>query len=62
MENRILNALEGMLFALIFVGIYWVIGGFFKSLFGFEIRTQIGYTICIIGAFLLRRSIITVFS
>ena len=40
MENKIWNALEGILFALILTGIYWVIGFFCKFIFGFEIRNQ----------------------
>lgn len=62
MENKIWNALEGILFALILTGIYWVIGFFCKFIFGFEIRNQIGYTICIVGGFLLRHLLIAIFS
>ena len=55
MENITWNALEGIIFALILTGIYWVIGLICKSIFGFEIRKQIGYIICIVAGFLLRR-------
>ncbi|MDC0564001.1 hypothetical protein OAP51_04310 [Alphaproteobacteria bacterium] len=50
MENRLMRALESVLFIAIFLGIYWVIGFFCKSTFDFEIRNSKGYTIVVFAA------------
>ena len=44
------------------VGKFIDIGFFCKFIFGFEIRNQIGYTICIVGGFLLRHLLIAILS
>jgi len=45
------DVLISITLGLIFTGIYWVIGFFCKSTFNFEIRSEMGYRVCMIGGF-----------
>ena len=47
--NFLTTIIESILFSALFCGIYWTIGFFCKSTFGFEIRSDRGYTIAIIS-------------
>jgi len=62
MEIRIINAMEGAVGALIFCGLYWLIGLIIKNAFNIEIRHRTGYTVCVITGFLLHRFLITYLS
>ena len=52
MENLLIKILESFLFVAVFLTIYWVIGFFCKSTFDFEIRSDKGYTIVVVGGFI----------
>ena len=54
MHNLLIKFLEIALFGLVFCGIYWVVGFFCKSTFGFEIRSERGYAIAMFAGFISR--------
>jgi hypothetical protein len=58
MDNRLINAAEGIIFGLIFAGLYWIVGFVVKRLTGKEIRTNVGYLIAVVLGFLSRRTLI----
>ena len=62
LEGRLINALEYIVFASVFCGIYWVIGFFCKSTFDFEIRSERGYTICMFAGLASRYILVKLLS
>ena len=61
LEARFAGALDGMIFALVFTAIYWVVGSIIKKLSGKEIRTGIGYTIVIVAGFFTKNVLVSIF-
>lgn len=53
--------LESLVFIILFVAIYWILGFIIKKIFNKEIRNSTGYTICIVGGFLAKRFLIILF-
>jgi hypothetical protein len=60
MENRLKNAAEGLIFGLIFAGLFWLLGAIVKSITGKEIRGGNGYAIAIVLGFLSRHALIAI--
>ena len=60
--KRLWNAGEGLIFGLIFAGIYWLLGLIIKAITGKEIRTGNGYTVAIVLGFISRHFLITTLS
>jgi hypothetical protein len=60
--KRLWNAGEGLIFGLIFAGIYWLLGLIIKAITGKEIRTGTGYTVAVVLGFISRRVLITTLS
>jgi len=56
---RLGGLIESLIFVIIFVVIYWLLGFFIKKIFNKEIRNSTGYTICVVGGFLAKRFLIT---
>lgn len=54
MDGRIGNTLEFVIFVAICLGVFWIVGFFCKSTFGFEMRTELGYKIVLFGAIAIR--------
>ena len=59
MNNKLKHLIEGAIFVLFFLAIYWFIGFIIKKIFNREIRNTTGYTICVVGGFVSRRFLIT---
>ena len=59
MNNKLKHLIEGAIFVLFFLAIYWFIGFIINKIFNREIRTTTGYTICVVGGFVSRRFLIT---
>ena len=57
LEKRFSGAVEGLILALILSGLYWVIGFLILKILKKEIRTGTGYAICVIGGFVLNRTL-----
>ena len=57
MDGRFSGTLSGFIFALLLTAIYWFIGFMIFRIFNIEIRTSIGYGICIVGGFVGNRII-----
>ena len=62
MENSLIKILESFLFVAVFLAIYWVIGFFCKSTFDFEIRSDKGYTIVVVGGFIFKIVLVKILS
>jgi hypothetical protein len=60
MENRLKNAAEGLIFGLLFAGLFWLLGLIIKIITGKEIRTSGGYGVAIVLGFLTRHALIAV--
>jgi|SaaInlV_100m_DNA_3_1039692.scaffolds.fasta_scaffold283700_1 hypothetical protein len=60
--KRLWNAGEGLIFGLIFAGIYWLLGLVIKATTGKEIRTGNGYSVAIVLGFISRHLLITALS
>ena len=60
--KRLWNAGEGLIFGLIFAGIYWLLGLIIKAITGKEIRTGNAYGVAIVLGFLSRHLLITTLS
>lgn len=60
LENRLNNATEGLIFGLIFAGLFWLLGLIIKAITGKEIRTSGGYAVAVVLGFLSRHALITV--
>ena len=60
--KRLWNAGEGLIFGLIFAGIYWFLGLIIKAITGKEIRTGNAYGVAIVLGFLSRHLLITTLS
>ena len=60
--KRLWNAGEGLIFGLIFAGIYWLLGLVIKVTTGKEIRTGNGYSVAIVLGFISRHLLITALS
>ena len=60
MEDRFKGLIESFLVITILLVIYWTLGFVIKKLFNFEIRNKYGYTVCIIGGFILKRALIII--
>ena len=57
LEKRFSGTIEGLILALILLGLYWVVGFFILKILNKEIRTGTGYAICVIGGFVLNRTL-----
>jgi hypothetical protein len=55
MEGRLGHAIEGLVFGVIFAGLYWVLGAIIKSITRKEIRTGSGYAIAVVLGYIFRR-------
>ena len=55
--NRFSGTIEGLIFALILSVLYWLLGFLIFKIIKKEIRTGTGYVICIIGGFVLNRTL-----
>tara|TARA_B100001057_G_scaffold426813_1_gene451193 strand:- start:1334 stop:1534 length:201 start_codon:yes stop_codon:yes gene_type:complete len=55
--NRFSGTIEGFIFALVLSALYWLVGFIIFRVIKKEIRTGTGYTICIIGGFVLNRTL-----
>lgn len=62
MEDKLKHGAEGFMVALVFCAVYWAVGLAVYNVLGREIRTTTGYIVCVGGAFLTRRLVITLFS
>jgi len=60
--DRLNNTLDAIFLGVIFCLIYWGVGFFCKSTFGFEIRNSKGYTICLVLGYVVPRVIINLAS
>ena len=60
--KRLWNAGEGLIFGLIFAGIYWFLGLIIKAITGKEIRTGNAYGVAIVLGFISRHLLITMLS
>ena len=60
--KRLWNLGEGLIFAVIFAGLYWLLGAIIKSIAGKEIRIALGYLVAIFLGFLFRNALITMLS
>ena len=54
--DRLKNAIEGVIVALVFCAIYWILGFLIYKTSGREIRTNTAYGACVILAFLAKRA------
>jgi hypothetical protein len=61
MESRLKGLIESFIVIAILLLVYWTLGFIIKKLFNFEIRNEYGYLICIIGGFILKRSLLLYF-
>ena len=60
LEARFAGALDGIIFALVFTAIYWVVGFIIKKLSGKEIRTGTGYTVVIVAGFVSKNVLVSI--
>jgi hypothetical protein len=60
--NRFSGTFEGLILALILTGLYWLIGFLINKTINKEIRTSTGYAICVIGGFVLNRTLPKLFT
>lgn len=60
--NRFSGTFEGLILALILTGLYWLIGSLINKTINKEIRTSTGYAICVIGGFVLNRTLPKLFT
>ena len=58
MEGRFLGVIESFIVIGILLTFYWTLGFAIRRVFNLEIRTKTGYMICIIGGFILKRTLI----
>jgi hypothetical protein len=58
MEGRLAGVIESFVVIGILLVFYWTSGFVIKRIFDLEIRTKTGYMICIIGGFILKRTLI----
>jgi|TARA_B110000971_G_C19869256_1_gene435357 hypothetical protein len=59
--NRFSGTLEGLIFAIVLSALYWVIGFLVLKIIKKEIRTGTGYAVCLIGGFVLNRTLPKIF-
>jgi len=59
-ENRLKHAAEGLIFALTFAGLFWLLGFIIKKITGKEIRSSTGYVVAMVLGFLSRRALIII--
>lgn len=55
--NRFSGTIDGLIFALVLSALYWLVGFLIFKVIKKEIRTGTGYAICIIGGFVLNRTL-----
>mgnify|MGYP001227196501 len=62
MKTRFESLVESFVVIAILLAIYWIIGFIIFKIFKKEIRNEKGYIACIIGGFILKRTLISALS
>ena len=55
--NRFSGTIDGLIFALVLSALYWLVGYLIFKFLKKEIRRNSGYAVCVIGGFVLNRTL-----